>query len=66
VFEKEHSSAENSVNQYIKSVREELDLDKLIAKEEYELESINDSHIEVPKSDVEKVYEDFLTSRGRK
>jgi hypothetical protein len=47
-------------------VREELDLDKLIAKEEYELESTINSQNEVPESEVEKVYEEFLTSRGRK
>jgi len=65
-FENEHSSVENTINRYIGSVREELDLDKLIAKEEYQLESVNNSQIEVPESEVEKVYEEFLTSRGRK
>jgi hypothetical protein len=42
-----------------------LDLDKLIAREEYELESTNNSQSEVPKNEVEKIYEEFLT-RGRK
>ncbi|NVM16986.1 MAG: hypothetical protein HWN80_04670 [Candidatus Lokiarchaeota archaeon] len=65
-FEKEQSRAENTLNRYLKSVREELDLDKLIAREEYELESTNNSQSEVPKSEVEKIYEDFLTTRGRK
>ena len=65
-FEKEQSSAENTINRYIKSVREELDLDKLIAREEYDLESTNNSQIEVPKSEVEKIYNEFLTTRGRK
>lgn len=65
-FEREQSSVENTINRYIGSVREELDLDKLIAREEYMLESINNSQIEVPKSEVEKIYEEFLTTRGRK
>jgi len=65
-FEKEQSSVENTINRYIGSVREELDLDKLIAREEYMLESANNSQIEVPKSEVEKIYEEFLTTRGRK
>jgi hypothetical protein len=65
-FEREQSSVENTINRYIGSVREELDLDKLIAREEYMLESKNNSQIEVPKSEVEKIYEEFLTTRGRK
>ena len=65
-FEREQSSVENTINRYIGSVREELDLDKLIAREEYMLESTNNSQIEVPKSEVEKIYEEFLTTRGRK
>jgi hypothetical protein len=65
-FEREQSSVENTINRYIVSVREELDLDKLIAREEYELESTSDSQSEVPKNEVEKIYEEFLTTRGRK
>jgi len=65
-FEKEHSSVEKTINRYIGSVREKLDLDKLIAKEEYELESAANSQNEVPESEARKVYEEFLTSRGRK
>jgi hypothetical protein len=65
-FETEHSSVENTINQYIGSVREDLDLDKLIAKEEFELESTTNSQTEVPKSKVNKIYEEFLTTRGRK
>jgi len=65
-FDKEQSSVENTINRYIDSVREELDLDKLIAREEYELESTNNSQNEVPKTEVEKVYEEFLITRGRK
>ena len=65
-FDKEQSSVENTLNRYIGSVREELDLDKLIAREEYELESTNISQTEVPRSEVEKIYEEFLTTRGRK
>ena len=65
-FEKESTSAENTLKQYIGSAREELDLDKLIAREEYMLESTNDPPSEVPKSEVEKIYEEFLTTRRRK
>ena len=67
-FEKEQSSVENRINQYISSVREDLDLDKLIAREEFKLESTNVSLKEVsaPKSEVEKIYDDFLLVRGRK
>jgi len=65
-FEREQSSVENTINRYIVSVREELDLDKLIAREEYKLESTSDSPSEVPKNEVEKIYEEFLSTRGRK
>jgi hypothetical protein len=67
-FEKEQSSVENKINQYISSTREDLDLDKLIAREEFRLESTNDSLKEVSttKSEVEKIYDDFLLVRGRK
>ncbi len=65
-FDKEHSSVEKTINRYISSVREELDFDKLIAKEEYELDVTSNSQIEDSKSDVEKIYEEFLTTRGRK
>ena len=65
-FDKEQSNVENTINRYIGSVREELDLDSLIAREEYELESTNNSQIEVPKNEVEKIYEEFLTNRGEK
>jgi len=66
-FEKEQSSVENTINQYIDSTREDLDLDKLIAREEFKLES-KDSLKETlsPKSEVEKIYDDFLLVRGRK
>jgi hypothetical protein len=47
-------------------VRDELDLDKLIAREEYELEETTNSRNQDPKSEVNKIYEDFLSSRGRK
>ena len=65
-FEKEQSSAENTINRYISSVREDLDLDKLIAREEYELERTSNSQNEDSKSEVEKIYDEFLTTRGRK
>ena len=65
-FEKEELKRGKCINQYIGSVREELDLHKLIAREEYKLESENDPQSEAPKSEVEKIYEEFLTTRGRK
>jgi len=66
-FEKEQSSVENKINQYISSVREDLDLDKLIAREEFTLESNNSlKEASTPKSEAEKIYDDFLLVRGRK
>jgi hypothetical protein len=67
-FEKERSSVENTTNRYIKSVRENLDLDKLITQEEFKLESTNQSLKEASKSksEAEKIYDDFLLVRGRK
>jgi len=67
-FEKEESSAENTINKYIERVREELDLDKLISQEEFKLESANESLKESPasKSEVQKIHGDLLTVRGRK
>ena len=66
-FEKEQSSVENTINQYINSTREDLDLDKLIAREEFKLESNNSLKETLsPKSEVEKIYDDFLLVRGRK
>jgi len=73
-FEKERSSVENVVNQYFESVKEDLDLDKLISQEEFKLESGNDSlkasdslkEVSEPKSEAQKIYEEFLTNRGRK
>jgi hypothetical protein len=67
-FEKERSSVENATNRYIESVREDLDLDKLISIEEFKLESASQPLKEViaPKSEVEKIYDNFLLSRGRK
>ena len=67
-FEKEQSSAENTINRYIKSVREDLDLDKLITQEEFKLESANQplKKSSASKSEVEKIYDEFLTVRGRR
>ena len=69
-FEKERSSVENITNRYIESVREDLDLDKLITQEEFKLESEPASRSlkesSAPKSEVEKIYDEFLTVRGRK
>jgi len=67
-FEKEQFSVENKINRDINNSREDLDLDKLIAREELKLESTFDSLKEVstPKSEVKKIYDDFLLVRGRK
>jgi hypothetical protein len=67
-FEKEESSAENTINRQIESVREDLDLDKLISQEEFKLESANESSKETPASvnEAQKIYDDVLTVRGRK
>lgn len=67
-FEKERSSVENATNRYIESVREDLDLDKLITTEEFKLESASQSlkKASATKSEVEKIYDEFLTVQGRK
>ena len=67
-FEKEQSSAKNRIDRYIGSVQEDLDLDKLIAREEFKLESDSQALKEASatKNEVEKIYEDFLLVRGRK
>ena len=67
-FEKEESSAENTINKYIRRVREDLDLDKLISQEEFKLESANESLKESPASinEAQKIHDDLLTVRGRK
>ena len=66
-FEKEQSSVENVVNRYLESVREDLDLDKLISQEEFKLESANESLKDVSefKSEAEKIYDEYLLVRGR-
>ena len=67
-FEKEESSAENTINRQIESAREILDLDKLISQEEFKLESANESLKESPASvnEAQKIHDDLLTVRGRK
>jgi hypothetical protein len=67
-FEKEKSSVENVVNRYFESVREDLDLDKLISQEEFKLESAKEPLKEVsePKSEADKIYNEYLTIQGRK
>ena len=69
-FEKEQSSVENTTNRYIESVREDLDLDKVITTEEFKLESANKVIEErkalTPKNEVERIYDEYLTVRGRK
>lgn len=67
-FKKEEFSAENTINRYIKSVREDLDMDKLISQEEFKLEFASQPLKETTtsKSEVEKIYDEFLTVRGGK
>ncbi|MFX0073937.1 MAG: hypothetical protein ACFE96_00735 [Candidatus Hermodarchaeota archaeon] len=65
-FDKEQSSAENTINRYIHSVRDELDLDKLIAKEEYELDETTNSRDKALTSEATGIYEEFLSTRGKK
>jgi hypothetical protein len=64
-FEKESASPEKIVSQYIEKARDDLDIDRLIAREEYLVDSENDPK-SIPKSEVETIYEEFLTTRGRK
>ena len=47
-------------------MKEEFDLDKLIAQEELEIESIQLQQKVDPKNEVEQIYEDFLATRVRK
>ena len=54
------------IKSYIENAKEEFDLDKLIAQEELELQSTKLQRKNEPKNEVEQIYEDFLTTRGRK
>ena len=66
VFEKEQNSPTEVIKTYIENVKEQFDLDKLIAQEELEIESAQLQRKSDPKNEVEQIYENFLATRGRK
>ena len=65
-FEKVQCAPAEVIQSYIESSKEQFDLDKLIAQEEFEIESSQLERKNEPKNEVEQIYEDFLSSRGRK
>ncbi|MBY8978784.1 MAG: hypothetical protein KGD72_00205 [Candidatus Lokiarchaeota archaeon] len=65
-FEKEQYAPAEVIKTYIENVKEQFDLDKLIAQEELEIESTQLQRKIDPKNEVEQIYEDFLATRGRK
>ncbi len=65
-FEKEQNSPAEVIKSYIENVKEQFDLDKLIAQEELEIESTQIQRKNEPKNEVDQIYEAFLTTRGRK
>ena len=65
-FEKEQYAPGEVIKAYFENVKEEFDLDKLIAQEELEIESIQLQQKVDPKNEVEQIYEDFLATRVRK
>jgi hypothetical protein len=65
-FEKAKYAPAEVVKSYIENVKEPFDLDKLIAQEELEIESSQRKRKNEPKNEVEQIYEDFLSTRGRK
>ena len=65
-FEKEQNTPAEVIKSYIENMKEQFDLDKLIAQEELELQSTKLQRKNEPKNEVEQIYEDFLTTRGRK
>jgi len=65
-YEKEQNSPGEVINSYIRNSKEKFDLDKLIAQEEYEIESSYLKQKNEPKNEVEQIYHDFLTVRGKK
>lgn len=65
-FEKEQSTPEKMVNAYITNSKESFDLDRLIAQEEFEIESTQLKRKNKPINEGEQIYEEFLASRGKK
>ncbi len=65
-FERAQYAPAEVIKSYIENVKEPFDLDKLIAQEELEIETSQIKRKKEPKNDVEQIYEDFLSTRGRK
>ena len=65
-FEKEQFAPAEVIKMYIRNVKEEFDLDKLIAQEELEIESTYLKQKNEPENEVEQIHQDFLTIRGKK
>lgn len=65
-FEKEQFAPAEVIKSYIRNVKEEFDLDKLIAQEELEIESTYLKQKIEPGNEVEQIYREFLTVRGKK
>ncbi len=64
-FEKEQSAPAEVIRSYIEEMKEGFDLDKFIAQEELEIESIQLKRKNEPKKEVEQIYEEFLATRVR-
>ena len=65
-FEKEKFAPAEVTRSYIENAKERIDLDKLIAQEEFEIESTQLKQKNKPINEVEQIYEEFLASRGKK
>jgi len=65
-FEKEQFAPAEVIKSYIRNVKEEFDLDKLIAQEELEIESTYLKQKNKPGNEVEQIHREFLTVRGKK
>lgn len=65
-FEKEKFAPAEVIKSYIENAKEQFDLDKLIAQEEFEIESAQLKQKSKPINEVEQIYEKFLASRGKK
>lgn len=64
-FEKEQFAPAEVIRSYIKKMKEGFDLDKFIAQEELEVESIQLKRKNKSKKEVEQIYEEFLATRVR-
>ena len=65
-FEKEKFTPAEFIQAHINNSKEQIDLDQLIAQEEFEIESAQLKQKSKPKSEVGQIYEEFLASRGKK